>query len=104
MTTCDEVYIIMLMPFFFSFSVLQGDDGGEEVQHPGQSQPQQDGLQHSFVKEHFQAQYKYVYICDGWRAYRWVDMILAQVIVKKQQRYWMHCSADLTYEPNIVII
>lgn len=75
--------VVMLMTFFFSFSVLQGDDGCEEVQYPCQSQPQQDGVQHSFVKEHFQAQYKYVYICDGWQAYRWVDIILAKVNVKK---------------------
>lgn len=72
------------MTFFLFFSVLQGDDGGEEVQHPGQSQPQQDGLQHSFVKEHFQAQYKYVHISDGWRAYHWVDIRWAfKVNVKK---------------------
>lgn len=61
-----EFYIVVMsMTFFLFFSVLQGDDGGEEVQHPGQSQPQQDGLQHSFVKEHFQAQYKYVHVSDG---------------------------------------
>lgn len=58
--------VVMSMTFYLFFSLLQGDDGGEvEVQRPGQSQPQQDGLQHSFVKEHFQAQYKYVNICDG---------------------------------------
>lgn len=80
----QEYYIVvMFMTFFFSFSVLQGDEGGEEVQYPGQSQPQQDGLQHSFVKEHFQAQYKYVCICDGWRVCRWVDIILVKVNVEK---------------------
>lgn len=61
----DFFIVVILMTFFFSFSILQGDDRGEEVQYPHRSQPQQDGLQHSFVKEHFQAQYKYVHICDG---------------------------------------
>lgn len=41
-----------------AFSVLQAPDVGEEVLTPDQSQSQQPGLQHSFVKEHFQAQYK----------------------------------------------
>lgn len=61
----EAFYIIaILMTYFFFFSVFQGDHGSEEVQYPSQSQPQQEDLQHSFVKEHFQAQYKYVYICD----------------------------------------
>lgn len=71
--------VVTSVTFFLSFPVLQGDDG----EHcPGQSQPQQEGLQHSFVKEHFQAQYKYVCVCDEWQAHRWVDIMLGKVNVK----------------------
>lgn len=41
----------------------QGPGGGEEMLTPDQSQSQQPGLQHSFVKEHFQAQYKCSLTC-----------------------------------------
>lgn len=38
--------------------VLQGPVGAEEVPYPDPSQSQQPRAQHSFVQEHFQAQYK----------------------------------------------
>lgn len=54
----QEIYSILLFCWWPSFSVLQGNDGSEEIQYSDQSQPEQEGFQHSFVKEHFQAQYK----------------------------------------------
>ena len=39
-------------------SVLQGPGGAEEAAHPDPIQSQQPGVHHSFVQEHFQAQYK----------------------------------------------
>lgn len=41
-------------------SLLQGPGGAEEVLCPDPSQCQQIRVQHSFVQEHFQAQYKWV--------------------------------------------
>lgn len=41
-------------------SVLQGPGEAEEVSCPDQTQTQNHRIQHSFVQEHFQAQYKWV--------------------------------------------
>lgn len=56
MEKCDSVTALCS---WLASSVLQGPGGGaEEVLFPDPSPSQQPGVQHSFVKEHFQAQYK----------------------------------------------
>lgn len=50
---CDNVTAL-----FMASSVLQGPGGPEEAPSPDPSQSQQPRVQHSFVQEHFQAQYK----------------------------------------------
>lgn len=58
---CGSVTALCLWVASF---VLQGPGGAEEVLSPDPSQSQQPGVQHSFVQELFQAQYKWVSLLD----------------------------------------
>lgn len=52
---------VTVLCLWLASSVLQGNGGAEEeVLSPDASQSQEPEAQYSFVKEHFQAQYKWV--------------------------------------------
>lgn len=57
----SEESAIVSIVFIGASYVLQGPGGAEEVLSPDPPQSQQPRVHHSFVQEHFQAQYKWVY-------------------------------------------